>query len=171
MRAAAERIVQHRHVARLQPQTLHCRAHRHRHRSQVHGHVVAHRDHLPLTIENCARVIPPLFDIRRECGPPQRRSHLFGDRMKNIFEDFQLDWIAALHRAQKFTPTAPPSRSAVESESLLTWGAFKNNIEPEVQYCSRLEQLWSGPLLFKGNLFTEEASMPMKKKAKKKKKH
>ncbi len=79
MRAAAKRIVQHHHVAWLHGARINRGPHRHRHRPQMHWHVVAHRDHLSRAIENRAGVIATLLDIRRKCRTPQRRPHLLRD--------------------------------------------------------------------------------------------
>jgi hypothetical protein len=59
----------------------------------VNGHVIAHGDNFALAVENCAGIIAPLFDVGRKCGPPQRRSHLFRYGVKDVFEDFEFDWI------------------------------------------------------------------------------
>src|SRR5579863_7865283 len=65
----------------------------------MHRHVVAHGDDFPFAIEHRARVIAPLFNVWRKCRPSQRRAHLLGNRVKEIFEDFQFNRITA-HDAQ-----------------------------------------------------------------------
>ena len=55
------------------------RSNRHRHRAEMHGHMIALSDQYAFAIEDCARVIAPLFDVRREGRPPQTHAHLFGD--------------------------------------------------------------------------------------------
>ena len=47
------------------------RAHRQRHRAEVHGHVIALRDRLARRVVDRARVVEPLLDVRRE---PVRQS-------------------------------------------------------------------------------------------------
>src|SRR5271155_1129377 len=57
----------------------------------MHRHVIALRNHLPHAIENRARIISPLLDIRRVCGTPQRRTHLFCNRMRRALKDRYID--------------------------------------------------------------------------------
>ena len=54
MRAAAKRIVQHHNISWLHRARINRRPHRHRHRSQMHRHVVAHGNHFTRAIENRA---------------------------------------------------------------------------------------------------------------------
>ena len=89
MRTARVRIVQQRNIAGIQPQRLHGRSHRSRHRPQMHRHVVAHRQRIPGRVENRTGVVPPLLDIRRKCRPPQRRPHLLRHRMEEPLEYLQ----------------------------------------------------------------------------------
>ncbi len=99
MRSSAERIVQHDHVAGTHVAGGNCGAHRHGHRSQVDRHVIAHGNHFASAVEHGARIIAPLFDVRRKRCAPKRRAHLLGDGVEEILEDFQLDRIG-LHVAQ-----------------------------------------------------------------------
>ena len=71
------------------------RLHRHWHRAQMHGHVIAHGDDLAAGIENRTGVIPPLFYVGRKCGAAQRRAHLLGNGVVDVLEDFQFDGIAS----------------------------------------------------------------------------
>ena len=95
MRAAGVGIVEQRGVARSRVELPHRPLHRSRHRSEVRWHVIAHGDRLRLGVEDAAGVVAALLDVRRERGPPQNRSHLFGDRMEEVFQNFQLDGIEA----------------------------------------------------------------------------
>src|SRR5260370_19092962 len=90
MSTAAERIVQDGDVAGIPRESVHSGAHGHRHRAQVHRHVVTHGHHLALTVKDSAGVIAPFFDVGRKSRTPQRRAHLLGDGMKQALENFQL---------------------------------------------------------------------------------
>ena len=57
-------IVENGGIARLERELVESRAHRHRHRSKMYGHVITHGDHVPIGIENCAGVVAPLLNIR-----------------------------------------------------------------------------------------------------------
>src|SRR5580765_1847115 len=59
----------------------------------MHGHVVAHGHHFAQAVKHRAGVVAPLFDIGRKSGAPQRRTHLFRNRVKDTFEDFQFNRI------------------------------------------------------------------------------
>ena len=59
----------------------------------MHRHVIAHGDDLTRGIEDGARVVAALFDIGRKGGAAQRRSHLFGDGVVEVLEDFEFDRI------------------------------------------------------------------------------
>jgi hypothetical protein len=64
VRTAREGIVQYRDVPIAQrAHHVECCAHTHRHRAQVHGHVIAHRYHPRLGIEQRARIVAPLLDV------------------------------------------------------------------------------------------------------------
>ena len=95
MRAAAEGIVEHRDVAGREPQLGDGGAHRHRHGAQMHGHVIAHGEHVAGRVKERAGVIATLLDVGRERGAAQRCAHLFGHRVKEMLEDFELDRIGA----------------------------------------------------------------------------
>jgi hypothetical protein len=64
-----------------------------RHRAQMHGHVIALGNHLPGRVEQSARIVAPFLDIGRKRGAFQRGAHFFRNRMKQAFEDFELDGI------------------------------------------------------------------------------
>ena len=66
MRSAFIRIIQNDNVTGTDGPVLDRRSHRKRHRSQVYRHVIALRNHLRMLVKDRARVVPPLFDIRRE---------------------------------------------------------------------------------------------------------
>ena len=60
----------------------------------MHRHVIAHGNHFPRGVENRARVITALFDVGRECGAAQGRSHFFRNGMVEILENLEFDGIA-----------------------------------------------------------------------------
>ena len=91
MRAAAKWIVQDDDVARVQSKVLERVADRHRHRAQVHGHVVAHRQRLAIAVVDGAGVIAALFDIRRKRSSTKDDAHLVGDRQQRVPEEFQVN--------------------------------------------------------------------------------
>jgi hypothetical protein len=97
--SAPKGIVEHHNVAIAHRTGFNCGCDRHGHGSKVNGHVVAHGDNLSFAIENCARIIAALLDIRRESSAAERRPHLLGDRVKDAFENFEFDRIAC-HEAQ-----------------------------------------------------------------------
>ena len=105
MRSAAKRIVDDRHVARRQPERIENVPHRKRHRPQMNGHVIAHRDRLALRVIHGARIVAAVFDIDAECRAPQNRAHLFRNRDKQIAEDFQV----AVCRLIIFHRASPPA--------------------------------------------------------------
>ena len=52
VRPAAKGIVQHDHIAGVKIAVLDRRRNRHRHRSQMHRHVIAHGDYLAAGVED-----------------------------------------------------------------------------------------------------------------------
>ena len=66
MSSAAEWIVQNGDVARFQIERTRGVLDRERHRAQMDGHVIAHGDGFAGCIVDGARIIAPLFNIRRE---------------------------------------------------------------------------------------------------------
>src|SRR5215813_5125737 len=64
----------------------------------MHGHVVAHCDHLPGRIEHRARIIPALFNIGRKCCSSQNCAHLLRNRASGALKDGQFDWIKVIHQ-------------------------------------------------------------------------
>ncbi len=91
VRASAEGIVEHGDVAGREAQIGDGGAHRHRHRTQMHGHVIAHGESVAGGVEERARVVATLFDVGREGGATQRCAHLFGDGVEEMLENFELD--------------------------------------------------------------------------------
>src|SRR6185437_5085516 len=87
VRPAVVGVVQDSDVAGFERELVERRADGHRHRSEMHGHVVAHGDYVAAAVKYRARIVAPLFDIRREGGTPERRAHLFGYGMKYVAED------------------------------------------------------------------------------------
>jgi len=65
----------------------------------MHWHVVAHRDHFAIAVENRAGIIAPFLDVGRKCRAPQGRAHLLSDGVVEVLEDFQFHRIAR-HAAQ-----------------------------------------------------------------------
>ena len=59
----------------------------------MHRHMIALRNHIPVTIEDCARIVPPLLNVGRKSGALEGGTHFFRNGMKKAFEDFELDWI------------------------------------------------------------------------------
>src|ERR1700733_2315043 len=55
----------------------------------MNRHVVAHGDHAALGIEDRARVVAALLDIRRNRCAPKSRTHLFRYRMDAALKDSQ----------------------------------------------------------------------------------
>ena len=66
VRAPGVGIVEQRNVTRPKLERGDCRSHRHRHRPQVHGHVIAHRQDLSSAVEYCAGIVAAFLDIGRE---------------------------------------------------------------------------------------------------------
>jgi len=130
MSSAAERVVEHDHIAWSQRAvilvatiflaaiffamisfaTINGRAHGHRHRSQMHRHVVAHGDHFATGVKDSAGVVAPFFDVGRERRPAQGCAHLLGNRVIEVLEDFQFDGIASHGNAQRLKMTAKSVR-------------------------------------------------------------
>src|ERR1051326_6460068 len=72
---------------------------RHRHRPEVHRHVNALRDYSSLRIEHGARIIAPLFDVRRERSATQRDAHFLRYRSKKRSINLERCWIKlSLHQ-------------------------------------------------------------------------
>ncbi len=59
----------------------------------MHGHVIAHGKHVAGGVEERTGVIATLLDVGREGGAAQRGAHLFGDRVKEMLEDLELDGV------------------------------------------------------------------------------
>jgi hypothetical protein len=55
----------------------------------VDGHVIALRDDAATRVEDGARVVAPLLDVRREGRAPQRDAHLLRDRRVERPVDFE----------------------------------------------------------------------------------
>jgi hypothetical protein len=89
MCAARERVVEDDHVAGADFRLAQGRRDRHRHAAQMDGHVVALRDDLPRGVEDGARVVAPLLDVRREGRAPERDAHLLRDRSVERAVDLQ----------------------------------------------------------------------------------
>ena len=92
-----KRIVQHDNIARFKRALLNRGRDRHRHRTQMHRHVIAHRNHLARSIENRTGVVAALLDIRGEGSPAQGRSHFFSDGVIEVLKDLNFDRITRSH--------------------------------------------------------------------------
>ena len=100
MRSTAERVVQNRDVARPKIERLRGVLYRERHRTQMHGHVIAHCHRFAGGVVNGTRIIAAFFDIRRKRRLAQHRAHLFRDRDQQMPEELQFNWIRSLHSLQ-----------------------------------------------------------------------
>jgi hypothetical protein len=101
--AAAERIIEHDDVARFEFTLIYSSGNRHGHGAQVHWHVIAHGDDLAFRIEDSAGVVAALFDIGGKGSAAQCGSHLFGDGVVEVLEDFEFDRIT--HARDECTPS------------------------------------------------------------------
>src|SRR5689334_23434429 len=91
MRSTVIRIVEDDHIARLNFSRIDRGGHRERHGTEMNGHVVALSNHLAECIKDRARIVPALFNIWRESGPLQSGAHFLRNRVKQAFEDLQLN--------------------------------------------------------------------------------
>jgi len=89
MRASAEGIVEHDHVAWFQNAGFHGSGDGHGHGAEMDGHMVAHGDDLSRGIKDGARVIAALFDVGRKGSAPQRGAHFFGNRVVEVLKDLE----------------------------------------------------------------------------------
>jgi len=55
--------------------------------------VIAHGDDFARGIEEGAGIVAAFLDIRREGGAAESGSHLFGDGMVEVLEDFEFDGV------------------------------------------------------------------------------
>ncbi len=85
MRAAVIGIVEQEDVVRLRTARAHG-AHRLGERAQMHGNVGGLRDHPAVGVEQRARGIAPLPDVRRERAALEHRAHLLGDHRDQRLE-------------------------------------------------------------------------------------
>ena len=78
------------------------------HRAEVHGDMLRLHDHLAARVEQRARRIAPLLDVRRVRGPYEQRTHLIAGRAQPADDEAQLDRIeAAAHdRVSSIVPSA-----------------------------------------------------------------
>ena len=105
VRSTLIRVVESDHVTRTDVPILDRRPHRKWHRTQVNRHVIALCDHVPTVVEDSARVIPPLLDIRREGRALQGCPHFLRDGVEEALKNFELDWIG-FHRFRRVTGAA-----------------------------------------------------------------
>src|SRR5688572_16283243 len=105
MRAARERIVHRDDITGANFNYVERGGNGHRHRPEMHRHVIALRDHASLRVEHRARVVTPLFDVWRKGGAAQRDAHLFSHRSEERAIDLQRRRIeASLHRSIRMLP-------------------------------------------------------------------
>ena len=90
MRSASKWIVDQSDVAFFEIERVHDRAHRQRHRAQMHRHVIAHGDRLAARIVDRAGVVAALLDVGRIGGLAQHHAHFLGDRSQQMPEQFEL---------------------------------------------------------------------------------
>ena len=93
MRTARVWIVQRDDVARRQTEGAERRPHRERRRAEMHRHVRRVRHHPPTRIEDRAREVVPLLDVRREAAAAEDDAHLVGDRGEPVVEHGERDRI------------------------------------------------------------------------------
>ncbi len=94
MGAPGKGVIQHDHIAGLKISLCNGGAHGHRHRSEMHRHVVAHGNDLCARIEYRAGIIAALFNVGRKRGTTQRCAHFLGDGVIKVLKNFQLDGVA-----------------------------------------------------------------------------
>ena len=88
--APLKRVVHHGHVAGPESaEGLESGRDAHRHRPQVHRHVVAQSDRRTSGVEEGAGVVPSLLDIRGIGGAAQGRPHLLGQGGEQMTEDLE----------------------------------------------------------------------------------
>jgi len=75
VRAAAEWIIEHDHVAGVESALLYGRSDRHRHGTKVHRHVIAHGNDLPGGIKHGAGIVATLLDVEEKRSAAQRGPH------------------------------------------------------------------------------------------------
>src|SRR5581483_8407989 len=91
------------------------RAHRHRldrgpdgqrGRAEVDGDVGRLGDEAAPRVEDRARVVAPLLDVRREGGPPEHDAHLLGDAREAVVRELEVDGVQ--RAAPPCTRRSPP---------------------------------------------------------------
>ena len=87
MGSATIGIVEKSHIAGRETERRENRGDRHRHRSQVDRHVVAHGDQFSVGGEDCGGVVAALFDVGRKRGAAKGRAHLDRDGMERVADD------------------------------------------------------------------------------------
>ena len=127
-------IVEHRDVARLQPELIEGRPHRHGHRSQVHGHEVAHGQHPPRAIEHGAGIIAALLDVGGERRAAQRRAHLLGNGVERALINLQQNRIKQIADCGlRIADCPPPGQSpSCVAFGLIPHSAIRN---PQLAGC------------------------------------
>jgi hypothetical protein len=58
--------------------------------------MVALGDGVAIGVVNGARVVEALLDVGREAGAAEGDTHLFSDGDKDVFEDFEFNWVEIL---------------------------------------------------------------------------
>ena len=106
MGTARERVVQHRHVAGAERHAGDRGADGQRRRAEVHRDVRRLRDERAAGVEDRAREIPSLLDVRRHRRAAEHDAHLLGHGGKPLVGDGERDCV---HHAR--SRTSPPNRS------------------------------------------------------------
>jgi hypothetical protein len=97
--AAEPGMVRHHHVAGRERHDLAQPAHAQAQRSEVHGDVRRVDHQLPGRIEEGAREVEPLLDVRGDGRAPQPLPHLPRHRGEAMGEQLQLDRFGSLQKA------------------------------------------------------------------------
>src|SRR3981081_2901233 len=90
----------------------------------MYRHVIAHGDDLAGSIKHRARIVATLFDIRRKRRASQRRSHLFCNRVKEAFEDFQFNRVAHAQSAYHGLGTRSSKSAATNTKNTTAMTPF-----------------------------------------------
>ena len=60
----------------------------------MHWHVIAHRNDFAVTVEDRTGVVATLLDIWRKRSAAQRGTHLFRNRVIEVFENLEFNRVA-----------------------------------------------------------------------------
>src|SRR5262249_16301561 len=115
VRAAGKGIVEDEDVAG-RGHALDDSSHRVAHRTEMHGNVLRLRDHAPVGVEQGARAVASLLDVRRVAAPHEHGAHLLGDSRERVHEDGQRDGVdrRGLRHARSRTSAPAASTRALQ---------------------------------------------------------